>query len=266
VSRADDDSFVVIWRDAADETDVYFRRIGAGGTALTGDEIANQAAANDAFEGNVASGPDGSFVATWTGLDAVTSGVLARCFDGEGVAFGNEFRLNEDEAGSQQIPRVAADARGAFVAVWREGGTTGHYELRLFHPDCTPRSGDLPLDNVLTGTRFNPDVDMASDGAFVVTWGGSSQDADDGVSAREFTKSGNPVGGQFVVPTAAAGRQSGSVVGVGATIFAVAWTDQEGTVGVDDDIFVRRYLRRVVFTEDFESGDFFYWSDVNPEP
>jgi len=265
VSRADDDSFVVIWRDGTDGTDVHFRRFAADATPLTGDEVANQIAAENVFDGNVASAPDGSFVATWTGDDEDGHGVFARCFDADGVALGGDFRLNDQAAGAQEGPWVAADARGAFVAVWRDGGLTGHFELRLFHPDCTPRSGDLPLDEVLlTGKRFDIHVDMASDGAFVVAWDDESGAGDRGVHAREFTRSGTPVGEPFAVPVDAAGVQGGATVGIGAGLFAVAWTDQEGTSGINDDVFVRRYQRRVVFTDDFESEDFFYWSETAP--
>jgi hypothetical protein len=61
-----------------------------------------------------------------------------------------------------------------------------------------------------------------------------------------------------------AGLQSESSIGAGDRLFAVAWQDQEGSSGGNDDIYARRFLRRVVFTDDFESADLVYWITSEP--
>jgi hypothetical protein len=105
---------------------------------------------------------------------------------------------------------------------------------------------------------------MAADGAFAVTWSGSSQDPDGGASVREFTRSGTPVGGQFLAHGEAGRPRATSAVAIGAGIFAVSWSEREASPSVQDDVFVRRFRRRVIFTDDFESEDLLYWTLVGP--
>ena len=45
-----------------------------------------------------------------------------------------------------------------------------------------------------------------------------------------------------------------------ATTFAVTWTTPDAGIGGPRDIQARRFLRRVVFTDSFESNDFTAWS------
>ena len=261
---SEDDSYVAVWKDGADGNEVYFRRFSAAGSPVTGDTVANQAGVSPPGGLDVAALPDGGFVIVWVGSDADGLGVYARCFDDTGVPAGNEFRVNVLEADDQEAPSVAADRRGEFVVTWRDSGVGTPLEFRRFGPDCAPLSDELRLSTIETGTRVGPRLDMAPDGAFVVTWGGTSQDSDLGISVREFTRSGRPVGDEFLAHNNLPGRQVDSGVGIGDRVFVVVWADQEGTSGTVDTIIGSRYLRRVVFSDDFESADLFYWSVTAP--
>lgn len=263
VSRAEDDSFVACWTDDDTNTAIFCRRFGANGVPVTGDVPVNQSVVATSTFG-VAAAPNGSFVVTWISSGSGT-GVLARCFAADGTALGDEITIPQNPSGSEDAPAIGIDARAAFVVVWREGGQAGHYEMRLFDPDCTPRSSDLAVDEALPGQIFGPFIDVAPDGAFVVAWGGTREDADRGVTAREFDRDGHPVGAQFLVNVDTVGAQNGGSVGIGGAHFAIAFDspDASGPSG-QSDMYVRRYRRRLALLDGFESGDLVYWSAVRP--
>lgn len=263
LSRADDDSYVAIWRDDLAPGDLQFRKFALNGTPVTGDLLANETNEPDLADFDVAAAPDGSFLIAWQAGEALLEQVYARCFDANGVAFGPQFVVPAELPSRNLNPRVAVDGLGFYVIAWIEGGSAD-LEWRRFGPDCLPRGGDrLAVAGGATGTR-EPELDMARDGAMVFAWNSQDLDPDEGISVLEVTKSGVVVGGEFLAHEVAAGRQVGAGAAIGDRLFAVVWQDEEGTSSADDDIFLQRFVRRVVFTDDFESADAAYWSSSVP--
>jgi hypothetical protein len=97
---------------------------------------------------------------------------------------------------------------------------------------------------------------VAADGAFVVTWMSGRVDPS-GVDAREYHRTGAPVGGPFQVNTITSGNQRGPAVGIGADRFVVAWESPDGD---GSGIAGQRFRRRGVFADDFENGSLGAWS------
>lgn len=262
VARAADGSYVAIWRDANALPAIQARKFAADGTPVTGDFVANPSSSLSDFGEGVAAFPDGSFVIVWTGADSSFHGILARCFDAAGDPLGDPFEVTEEQILDQEFPVVAADSRGGFVVAWQSEFPAVHLDLRRFDANCLPLSGDLPLGDS-TGTPVDHlSLDMAADGAFVAAWSAGALDGDGGFAVREFTKAGLPVGGSYLAVLDPAGVQASPGVAIGDRIFAVAWQDQE--TGSLDDIYVRRFARRVLFDDDFEDGGADYWSAVVP--
>ncbi len=263
VSRADDDSYVTLWVDDLAPGELQFRKYDASGAPVTGELFANSTTDPDLAGFDVAAAPDGSFLIAWQGGAPLLEQVYARCFDANGVALGSEFVVPAEVASRNLHPIVAADALGSYVVAWIEGGSAD-LEWRRFGPDCAPRGGDRLAIAGGTGGTQGPELDVARDGAMVFAWNSPDIDTDQGISVLEVTKSGLVVGGEFLAHDAAAGSQVNADAAIGDRLFAVVWQDQEGTSSADDDIFLRRFVRRVVFTDDFESADTAYWSASVP--
>lgn len=259
VARADDDSYVAAWIDDDSPGELNYRKFGGDGSAATGDLLANETNDPDIAEFDVAAAPDGGFMIVWQGGASPNQQVFGRCFDDAGVPAGAQFVVPAEVAPRNLSPNVAADARGAFTVSWVEGGSAD-IEWRRFAPDCAPAGGDRLAIAGGPGGGTNVELDVAPDGAIVLTWHSSELDLDGGVSVLELTKSGAAVGGEFLAHDIEAGLQGSPSVGVGSQLIAVVWQDQEGASGADDDILMQRFRRRVLFTDDFESADLFYWS------
>jgi len=263
LSRADDDSFVAAWIDFLAPGDLQFRKFALNGSAVTGDLLANESSDPELADFSIAAAPNGSFLIAWQAGAAFLEQVYARCFDANGVALGPQFIVPADQPTRNFSPLVAVDALGYYVVAWLEGGSAD-LEWRRFGPDCLPRGGDrLAIAGGTSGTR-DPALDMARDGAIVFAWSSKDIDPDEGISVLEMTKSGAIVGGEFLAHEIAAGLQLRAGAAIGDRLFAVVWQDEEGTNSGDDDIFLQRFVRRVVFTDDFENEGTDYWSAVAP--
>ena len=263
VSRADDDSYVVAWIDDLALGDLKYRKFALNGTPVTGDLFANQATDPELATFDIAAAPDGSFLVTWQEDTPPLEQVYARCFDANGVALGSQFVVPADLPSRNLNPHVGVDGLGNYVVAWIEGGSAD-LEWRRLSPACVPLGDDHLAAAGGTGGTQAMQLDVARDGAMLFTWNSTDIDPDQGVSVLEVTKSGAVVGGEFLAHTTAPGSQGNADAAIGDRLFVIAWQDQEGTSGGNDDIFLQRFVRRVVFTDDFESEDFAYWSAAVP--
>jgi hypothetical protein len=157
---------------------------------------------------------------------------------------------------------VASDGAFRFAVVWQH-----EQEIRARRfaydgvADCFPVGGEIPVSTP-GETSLYPRVDMAADGTFVVTWASNAIDADGGVVAREFLANGTPVGQAFAVNTTTLGLQTVPDTAISAGTFAVTWNTPDSGAAPPRNVVVRRYARRVVFSDGFESNDFTAWSDT----
>src|SRR5262245_53087194 len=64
--------------------------------------------------------------------------------------------------------------------------------------ELTPMGGEFLVPVVTTGAQYNPAVDIATEGGFVVTWNSSHDGSGLGVFARRFGSTGQPLAGEFL--------------------------------------------------------------------
>ncbi|WP_448600465.1 cadherin domain-containing protein, partial [Thermoleptolyngbya sp.] len=246
--------FVVTWTSDVgdgDGTGVFVRRFNSAGVAqpiqpptgpaTTNDVQVNTTTISDQRFSNVAIAPDGSFVVTWSSLaqDGSGYGVYAQKFSSTGARVGTEIPINSTTASNQQNSHIAIDSSGNFVITWssenQDGSGWGVY-ARLFDSAGTPLTGEILVNQFTTGEQRYSTVAMDSDGNFVVTWQSFSQPSEavttTGIVARRFSKTGAPLGDEFLVNTTTAGDQRFPAVGSAPNgNFVIVWTgpDANGT-------------------------------------
>ena len=195
---------VVVWLSGdGDGEGVFARRFDARGNALGGEIPVNQYTAGTQRFASVAVDADGDFVVAWesennpggSGWD-----VYARRFSSAGVPRGDEFRVNTNAAGSQNVPDVASDASGNFVVTWKHwnGGLATDARVQRFDA-----AGDRVGDEVAANSRNHvqdPAIAMNAGGAFVVTWMSVTPDGLHWeIDAQRFNAAAQKVGEQFQV-------------------------------------------------------------------
>ncbi|MBP7589636.1 MAG: hypothetical protein KBA72_16895, partial [Thermoanaerobaculia bacterium] len=150
---------------------------------------------------------------------------------------------------------------GRFVVAWGEQDLPDNrVELRRFFVEPgevppTAFAGDVLVAQTALGVLMG-NVNMASDGAFVVSY--ADQSDPNSARALEFTRTGAVLTGGPATPSDTTSNNIDA--GVGLREYLLAWQEP----GVSTDIRGRRYVRRAVFSDDFETGGSEGWSGVAP--
>jgi len=188
---------------------------------------------------DVAVNTNGGFV-VWQ--DNITDGngwgVSARQVDGTLSGTLGTFRVNQQDAGNQENPRVALLKTGGATFVW-QGGPIGFqhiYAAFVNSNNVFVNPNDVTVNTASNNFQMNPAVATLSNSNVVFVWAsfdeaGSSSLED--VYGRIFSPAGQPLTGEFLInqftsynqysPTVAALKNGG---------FVVAWiSEQERVVG-----------------------------------
>jgi hypothetical protein len=262
IDLAENDEMVVTWKDF-DSGEAWMRRFDTAG--IGGDEFVIRDNGEPSFTRLAVAALDGSrAVAVWQESGTPPS-LHGRCADADSP-LGPQFPISVTSgSGGAYAPDVASAADGSFVVAWSRSDAGGVWTIvaRRFGADCQPRGGEILVGSRPNGVSNQPTrVDVAADGAFVVTWNTSI--ALGGILAREYTKSGVVVGPASPVPGVDFGTQSDPDVAIGPTTFGVSWKSPDFDDGGLDHLLMRRFVRSVVFTDDFEGGSSGAWSSVTP--
>jgi hypothetical protein len=244
-----DDNLIVLWKEADGTLSAH--RWASNSNSLGDDETIAFDSAMDNFA--VAALPSGTSVAVF---DAPSGpfGALGRLVAANGSGQGLPFKLSSTENANLDDPEVASDSEGGFVAAWIDYDVDA-VVARRFRANATPVGEDILVSTVSSSYRDLPQVAVGPDGSFVVAWNErTTAEADRHIFAREFTRTGAPVGGPFVVEDDTHAVMNGVAMSLGR--FMVVWTAPDQSL---DGIFARLYRRRVIFSDGFEGGTTQYW-------
>jgi hypothetical protein len=248
VGMAADGCFVVAWDSFGQDGSqlgVFARVYDPLGVPKTAEIPVNSVTAGAQQLPALACRPNCDFVVVWqSDQEGSSEGIFGQRFNEEGAPLGSEFAVNVFTTSTQSSPAAAIDDAGNFVVAWQsfsEDGSGFGIVARRFATNGTPLSGDFVVNTTTSGNQTGPSVAMASDGAFVVAWETPDDGDLEGVVARRYDASGNPVSSEIPVNTYTAGRQiRPSVAMEDSGGFVVAW-ESEGQDGQGSGIFVRRF-------------------------
>ncbi|MEN6459328.1 MAG: hypothetical protein ABFC63_10400 [Thermoguttaceae bacterium] len=251
--------FVVTWTSESLDgsgLDVYARRFSVQGTALSDEFLVNTTTTNTQKNSSVAMDDNGDFVIVWqsSGQDGYDWGVFGQYYASSGTKSGSEFQVDTVTSDKQINASVAMDSDGDFVVVYSSFGQDssgyGVYARRYTSAGVARDTAEFQVNETTLNWQVNPDVAMADDGSFVVTWSSFGQDnydssianptKDYGIYARMYTASGadatdatGDAYGEFRVNAVTAGDQALPAVAISddGTIIATAWTSSVSATG-----------------------------------
>ncbi len=253
-----DGDFIVAW--ASDRQDgasygIVAQRFRASGERQGEEFIVNGRRSGGQSFPSVAMDDEGKFIVVWVshGQDGSAGGIFAQQYDAQGEKFGTEFRINNITEGAQIFPVVDMDSRGNFVIAWssiggdtQEIGNSRDIMARAFLANRVTRVPEFRIQPTSGNNDILPDVALAENGSFIVTWSSFEKDGDGwGVFAQKVDMHGDPQGGPQLVNERTLGNQQSSSVAVGpGGSVVLVWTGER--VGRPaDDVYVRRYLDNV---------------------
>ncbi|WP_372832414.1 Ig-like domain-containing protein [Pontibacterium sp.] len=130
VAGLSDGGFVVTWQnwnpasgDASGEG-ISGQRFDADGNAVDGEFLVNTHTSETQSSPVVMGLSDGGFVVVWHGFDSATgdesaSGISGQRYDADGNRAGEEFLINAETYGNQELPAVTSLGDGGFVVTWQ---------------------------------------------------------------------------------------------------------------------------------------------------
>jgi|CXWL01.1.fsa_nt_gi hypothetical protein len=257
VSRAADDTFVVVWNGGTGSAPILGRRFTAGGSPVTLGALA----LGDGALPAVATLPGSDFVIAYQAPDEDQDGIFVARYSAAGALLVGPLRANSDPVGNQGAAQIAATATGEYLVAWKDDGADT-VEARRFGATGAPIGSEIVLSNPADGHAGGVDLDASGRGAFVVAWtqtpiSGGSVD----VRAREVFRTGSPLGPSFIANPTTAGSQSDGQIAAGNSVFVVVWTAQDGD---NSGVAGQRYQRQALFAEDYETADTSAWSATSP--
>ena len=256
VAMDDAGNFVAVWQSAGQDGSlggVYAQRFNASGVKQGGEFLVSQVTAGDQLAPTVAMDrATGAFTIAWSSADGGGSlDVVARRFDANGNALGNEFRVNTYTTNEQEHASIALSPSGNFVIAWesygQDGGADGIYAQR-YDANGVAQGSEFLVSTATAPDQFYPTAAIDASGNFVVTWTSVGQDGSGrGIYGQRFDSAGNKLGSEFLVNTTTVNTQEYSVVTTNAFgDFVVTWEsygqDKPNTYG----IYAREYDRNGV--------------------
>ncbi|WP_265564448.1 calcium-binding protein [Sphingomicrobium arenosum] len=135
---------------------------------------------------------------------------------------GEEVDLNTGSVHSQSTKAVALEG-GGYILFWTQGGWSSDQVFAQWFDDDHNALGD-PQQLTFTGYHGSIDVDVRSDGSFVLSWSGEGADGASDIFVQQFDSAGNATGGVTLANQQVAAQQDGShIVALDAGGFAVMY-------------------------------------------
>jgi uncharacterized repeat protein (TIGR01451 family) len=206
--------------------------------------VDSQRTAEGSLRSRAAATNGNGYVIVWQSAnqDGSGFGIYGRRYGTTGAPVGNEFRVNDEGAGSQTLPSISMDNADNFVVVWQGAGPSdvdGIY-ARLFDSNNSPLGPQYRVNQTTAGVQASPDVAMDNGGGFVVVWHGNGSGDSDGIFARRYSASGSATTGEILVNTDTTGVQARPALSADSNgDFVVVW-EAEGSPG-DFDIYLQRF-------------------------
>ncbi|MCL5280837.1 MAG: hypothetical protein M1376_13125 [Planctomycetes bacterium] len=177
-----------------------------------------------------ASSTNGSSVIVWSSYytsSGRSNDIFARRLDAAGGFAGGEFLVNVTTQGNQTEPAVAMDSLGRFAVVWQGPGVEQEdIFLRLFWPNGSAATQELPVNLDTAGRQLYPSVAAAGTGTLAVAWESRETTAQGQrvvVLVQRFDPNGSRLGGPVPVDTEVYDCRYPEVAMDGTGRFAVTW-------------------------------------------
>lgn len=226
-------------RSANPNLDSLLQNVSCGNPNYIGEFQVNTTTENGQGKPKVAADPNGNFAVVWESFnhDGDANGIFAQRFNADGTKAGAEFQVNTYTVSEQNQPAIDMSSDGRFVVTWasndQDGSNYGIFAQR-FNADGTKAGGEIQV-NTTTGSQLYPDIAMAEDGRFAITWASNEQDGDDmGIYVQGFNADGTKVGGETLANTSTDGNQFKPAIDMAEDgYFVVSWVDSTlGSVAV----------------------------------
>jgi tRNA A-37 threonylcarbamoyl transferase component Bud32 len=111
--------------------------------------------------------------------DGSDSGIFARFYDYNGIAYSDEFQINDYTTSNQQHPVVTYLGNNKFIAVWSSNGQDGSERgvyAKIYHNDGRVYKSEFRVNTYTLNGQAGHQVTAINDEEFVLTWYSDNQE------------------------------------------------------------------------------------------
>lgn len=225
----------IFWRSMGQDgagTEVYGRRFSVRNRTFTAqsDEFrVNQDIVGDQRDGVCCALPNGNVLTSWISEKNGVSAVFGRIFGADGQPLSDDLVLHADPQRSLSMVSLASHPQGV-LASWARANLNGSPDgiqggLISFGADNNKSMKLFDAHNGESSLAFEPCIDSASEGSFIVSWMSTADGIHFDATARRFNSDLSPAADEFIVSARANDTHSGAQVAVADNgDFIVAYT------------------------------------------
>ncbi len=219
--------------------DISGRILASNGTILVNNFYINQNSVGVQEIPSAATFNNRNIFVTWQRTQTGNLDIYARVMLPNGTAFSNEFTLNQNAAGDQSKPSVAALGNGKVFAVW-QGNQNGNLDVygRFFSESGAVLSNQIKINQVTDGNQANASVTALNNGDAFVVWDGD-QTGSSSLYGRVVASNGTFLGDEVSLSRTLTGIQIDPQVKLlkNGNVLVVWVDDRTGTPDVYGRIF-----------------------------
>ncbi|MDC0913609.1 flagellin, partial [Paracoccaceae bacterium] len=253
VAALDSGEFVVVWKShGQDQTGSTSSGVFGQIFSASGEEVGIEFQINTYTDGtqdlpSVSSLAEGGFIVAWESYGQNGNNlqdIYGQRYDDSGSKVGSEFQINSNTNNGQRYPSVVSLDDG-FLVVWKHYAidVAGQWGIaaQRFDANGDAVGSEFSVASIVDHTQEYPEIDVLSDGSFVVTWQRQSDGSNVGVFGQRFDSSAAKIGLEFQINTYTTGDQNeSSVASLPDGGFVVTW-QSDGQDGDNNGIFGQRY-------------------------
>ncbi len=192
---------VTCWEDYREASPrIYAQLYSAKGAAIRNNfKINGHSLVAEQFQPDAAMDDLGHFVVAWV-EKADSFHIYARLFGANAVPMTAIIQVSEKASPHVYLePAVAINEKGFFVISWKGGDVLGDIYAQLFDNAGSKIGGNIRVNDATQGVQMRPDVEMHTDGSFIIAWEDGRTANDYAIYAQRFSSSGAPLEGNIKI-------------------------------------------------------------------
>jgi len=245
ISTDGNGNFVITWQDGRNGDRDIFAQLYASDGSASGNNflVSDDPDSAEQRYPAISTDSNGNFVVTWQD-ERDDDDIYAQRYDSDGMALGNNFKVNDDQGDAGQYrPAIAADRNGDFLITWED---ERHGDVNIYvqrHASNGNTLGNNLKVNDDEGSARQAESAISTDGSgnFVITWE-DLRSGDRDIYAQRYSRDGTALGTNFKVnvdPGSEAPREAPVVATDSIGNFVITWQDLRS--GIRRDIYAQRY-------------------------
>lgn len=251
-----DGGWIIFWASTNDGVyGIYAQRYNQDGLA-DGQEFRVSSYDNDEAYHSIATLEDGSWVISWTSKNQDSPGVYSQRYNQDGLADGQEFRVNTYTNSNKLYTDTTALKDGGWLTSWisatQDGSGYGIYAQR-YNSDGTVSGDEFRVNTYTNSGQYTQSTTALKDGGWVTCWQSLSQDGSAfGVYAQHYNSNGTVNGSEFRVNTNTYGNQyDPSITALEDGGWIICWSSDHQTGS--NQVYAQRYNQDgTVYGEEFK--------------